>query len=160
MHAERRPQKVLTTISTAQQTPAAPVQTSAPLVAPAPVIPSQNMQQLLQPPREHSDMNGVNAYQSQFYPAPAPAVPAPAMGYHSNYSVPATSVSLPPGVSPELLNAIPEEQKVGHCRQLSYSSINRFQAMLLQVLSMSPAQIELLPPTERATFTQLVSISS
>ncbi|KAF9456513.1 hypothetical protein BDZ94DRAFT_1313643 [Collybia nuda] len=64
--------------------------------------------------------------------------PAGYPGYPSHYGAPPPAAAPPPTI-PDALSAIPDDQK----------------ALIMRVLSMSPEQIHMLPPNERATFIQL-----
>ncbi|KAG9020919.1 hypothetical protein FS837_007756 [Tulasnella sp. UAMH 9824] len=71
-----------------------------------------------------------------------PAPPVPTAPAYSNFPPPTVPRAAPPPAAPAQPNApanIPEDQK----------------AMLLQILSLTPEQINALPPTERATVQQL-----
>jgi hypothetical protein len=92
----------------------APVQSSPPLIAPAPVTPTQNTGQLLQN-RDHF-VNDLRSSTSHAYP-PSQQVPVPPQDFRNSM----VTTSLPPGVSQELLNSIPEDQRVNnrlHARSL------------------------------------------
>jgi len=115
------------TLTAQQPAPAAPIQSSPPLVAPAPVTPPQAVGQLLHSRPAMSELQ---------FPGGLAKDPSALSHRHPGEMM---MDSLPPGVSQDLLAAIPDDQR----------------AMLMQVISMTPAQIEQLPPTERATFTQL-----
>jgi len=83
---------------------AAPVQSSSPLVAPAPVVPNQHAGQLLQS-REPAtaDLRGI---MGQSQPEHDSTVAPQGLQY------PPAHGGMQPNISPELLNNIPEDQKV------------------------------------------------
>jgi len=117
--------------------------------------------------------------QSQYpgYPMPPPAAQfghAPAIPQYPAAYPPQPSQPVPAAPAPSAGGAITDEQRKVCRLWLTSSSFARScvplrappditisfiggQAMLMQVLSLTPQQIEALPPNERATIQQLVS---
>jgi hypothetical protein len=61
---------------------------------------------------------------------------------------------------PPHLQSLPEDQKVRPFLPLNREAIYISQAMLMKVLAMTPEQINMLAPSERASIMQLVCIYS
>ena len=87
--------------------------------------------------------------------------PPPQQGYGAGYGAPPPGVPVLPPQAQAQLATLPEDQRV----RLSYSYITGMhsadegwdQAMLLQVLSLSPDQVNALDPGQRQSIVQLVS---
>ena len=124
-------------------------------------------------PRGHTPTYGRNA---PGYPPQAPVHPGQAAPYPYNAAQPPTQPAYgsqgqpqPPAFNPAppqqtqlpaAVAAMPEEQKVG-ALSLRYLEIlkSMMKAAIMRIVSMTPEEIQRLPPAERSSYIQIVSVS-